>query len=1716
MADVSVDAGISQSTARGCRALVFTTDQIGYFFFIDGDGVFGYCKTTDGGATWGAQVNVDGAGAATTCAFDVWFDKWTSPTDTGTLIHTWWFDTTNDIVRWRTLDTNGDTLGTVRTVFTGASAVAGRGCFVSGCKTQSGYLYAAYDLDAGAERGLHRSTDNGTTWVANLSTTFIEATLDTCKLYPAYGTGDGNDCWAIYYDASALAITLKLWDSSAGSATESATIGASHTDGATDLTGQFGYDAMVRWSDGHLILAKISLRDNASSTHQVFDITDTSTITTKTAITTNIDDHYYPQIFIEQGPNTLYVMYNGKRDGSETMDTATKVYYTKSTDGGTTWVSGDTAYMEGTAGVVLQLWTPQTTHPGTTRLAAVWRVAATLLTNKVNSVVFQTIKGANIASTASISSLYGPGFVWEAIPTPVMMGTSLLSQTDIGPNPEDAWQYYFLELFETGFPVGAKVSSFSGTVNQVAAALSYVFFNALPLGTISMTIRSGSYNGTVLATSTNTFSASDLQDTRPTWVVFQFAATVLASGTYWFALERSNVGFTNYFAWHYSPDGDVLANFLGFEDASENVAQDPAIYIISDTPPIAVGSAVTAPTVAPGAVTVVGTTIAAGSAANAPTTVAAEQSVTGTTIAAGSGVNIPTVAYAVHATHVSSTISGLYNHPNQQSLQVIWAGQSFIGNGGTLVGMKFQMSWGNGGTVSAALYAATGTHGTNAKPTGAALATSDSVSTVSSAIAYRDFTFSGVNQVVLTAGTTYIAVCHGVVTLGQVYYVQTNARHEGNVSTTSDGTTWSTTTGDLLFEVDTAPSIFSPTVAYAPSGATITTGSSVTAPSDVEAVASGQPVTGTTIASGSAVTAPSVIQTALGATITTGSVVTAPTVAPGAVTVVGANISSGSGINAPTLKYVVTTGFIEPELQDHSWPTSVDALNQGALVGLAGSLGTYIGQEFWIRQKERLTSIDLRLSRTGTPVDNVSVEIYADLRSGGPVIGVSSSVAGSSVPLDPVFGDDSDFVNFTFTFSDVDLFPGFYAWVIKRSGTGTAINTVNVHMDGPSRLSAEIGLVYQGDINDWVESTQAFQYRLHFATSVFAPTTVTPGAVTVVGATRPTTIQVFAPSTTAVALGATITSGSGTFAPRTAYALTTPTISTSSTVNVPTVAIAITTTAIAVGSQVFAATVTPGATTVVGATITTTVQVFNVVVVREGEFAATTIASTAQVFIPTVIADRAVTTAFISRSYAAAIIGDQPTLYWRLDETGATAVDEISEEVGTISGGVTSIAGPLAGGNAAMHFDGTGKIVPATNFRLHAGSWSVEGWFKRVAVPGGGNDFESWWSNGHFTNGAFYLGVHAGGTAQGQWIGATPSFIDSGISGLTGAWHHMVVTYDGARWRLYMDGVLRTNDAVTAATEPWPTPQQPGCIAWEPNRNRFWTGDVDEVAIYPYTLTDEQIAVHYAAASSLSLETQAFAPTVAPGAVTVTGARIAASSAVQAPTIAVGAVTISGASRGSASQVFAPMVTPITAGATITSTVQLIAPTVTPGAVTVLATRIVSALQLHAPTVVPGAATVLGATLASGSQTRAPSVVMVTQGATIPALSQVFAPVVVIEYRITTAFVGSTLTLLAPTVEVEIIPILVGDIGPASEVFPPSLIARLFPPLALAHARVGVRYLVTSADVTCMMSATGGVSVRYLGVGGEVTTPVLPVTATVAVRYLVESDGVSVNVLEAT
>ena len=328
MAEVVVEAAMLAGTSRGMRALVFVNQTTGYMFGINGDSDLDYMKTTDGGASWGTATDVF---TGSVDSFDVWYDQWT-PGNTGRIIHIAYTENGTDDVAYTSLNTVDDTQTADVDILAGTSAVAARGVFTTIAKSRGGNLYVGFDMDAGVEKGMYKSTDNGATWSA--MTDPVEATLDQFKLYPA-NAADSNDMWLLYDDDSTTELTVKTYDDSANTFGESAAL--TFDNEPTDATGQYGFDGSIRHSDGHLIFAFFNAYDAAGEDFLCYDW-DGTTATALTALTTNIDDMYYPSVYLNQDqPDYIYIAYIGKSDGSETLATTASVFYALSKDRGITW-----------------------------------------------------------------------------------------------------------------------------------------------------------------------------------------------------------------------------------------------------------------------------------------------------------------------------------------------------------------------------------------------------------------------------------------------------------------------------------------------------------------------------------------------------------------------------------------------------------------------------------------------------------------------------------------------------------------------------------------------------------------------------------------------------------------------------------------------------------------------------------------------------------------------------------------------------------------------------------------------------------------------------------------------------------------------------------------------------------------------------------------------------------------------------------------------------------------------------------------------------------------------------------------------------------------------------------------------------------------------------------------------------------------------------------
>lgn len=377
MPDIVIDAATVGNQARGMRSIVFVSQMVGYAFVDATNADFYYVKTTDGGKTWGSEVSI--SGADTIFAFDVWYDQWT-PGNTGRDIHIFWFGTAADAPSHRRLNTTNDVLSNTVLILDGATAVEGRGVFITGTRARGGNLYCGFNIDAFAETGLYRSTDNGVTWTVR--TQPLEADLDQYMLYPANAV-DPQDVWMIYDDDSTTELTVKTHDDSANSNSESAAL--TFNNNASDAVGQYGFDGSIRHSDNHLILAYVDAYDAAgASDFKVYDF-DGTTLTALTDIATNVDDIYYPSVFLNQDqPDWIYVAYVGLTSGAEALGTGVGVYYARSKDRGLTWTK-DIPYSTSVTDY-RQSWAPLN---GERFLVAFTDISGTdLMTNQDNSIEF--------------------------------------------------------------------------------------------------------------------------------------------------------------------------------------------------------------------------------------------------------------------------------------------------------------------------------------------------------------------------------------------------------------------------------------------------------------------------------------------------------------------------------------------------------------------------------------------------------------------------------------------------------------------------------------------------------------------------------------------------------------------------------------------------------------------------------------------------------------------------------------------------------------------------------------------------------------------------------------------------------------------------------------------------------------------------------------------------------------------------------------------------------------------------------------------------------------------------------------------------------------------------------------------------------------------------------------------------------------------------------
>jgi hypothetical protein len=214
--------------------------------------------------------------------------------------------------------------------------------------------------------------------------------------------------------------------------------------------------------------------------------------------------------------------------------------------------------------------------------------------------------------------------------------------------------------------------------------------------------------------------------------------------------------------------------------------------------------------------------------------------------------------------------------------------------------------------------------------------------------------------------------------------------------------------------------------------------------------------------------------------------------------------------------------------------------------------------------------------------------------------------------------------------------------------------------------------------------------------------------------------------------------------------------------------------------------------------------------------------------------------------YAATVAADSPVSYWRLAEaSGTTALDERGANTGayTNAPGLGS-AGLLAGepANKAVALDGVSDYVSvADSASLDlTNQITVEAWIKPAAIPAAGQ-FASVVTKREayaiqFNGPRLEFTVMQSGARQRLQAAAGAI-----VAGTT---YHVVGTFDGTTQRLYINGVEVGSRAQTGAATVGTNSLTIG--SW--GSSEYFTGTIDEVAVYNSVLSAARVKAHTDAA----------------------------------------------------------------------------------------------------------------------------------------------------------------------------------------------------------------------------------------------------------------------------
>lgn len=165
-------------------------------------------------------------------------------------------------------------------------------------------------------------------------------------------------------------------------------------------------------------------------------------------------------------------------------------------------------------------------------------------------------------------------------------------------------------------------------------------------------------------------------------------------------------------------------------------------------------------------------------------------------------------------------------------------------------------------------------------------------------------------------------------------------------------------------------------------------------------------------------------------------------------------------------------------------------------------------------------------------------------------------------------------------------------------------------------------------------------------------------------------------------------------------------------------------------------------------------------------------------------------------------------------------------------------------GSKAYHFNGTSSAITAPNSSpLNSPFTTISFWVKVNALPGNGESYL-------LSNGGWQQRWKISLPTHGKPVFTTNN--TSGISDMdagdgnalpVGVWKHVVMTHDGAKDKIFIDGAKKAEKVVTGNMNSTTSPLG---IGYDPiDKGSYFNGAFDEVQIYNYALSETDVNALY-------------------------------------------------------------------------------------------------------------------------------------------------------------------------------------------------------------------------------------------------------------------------------